>query len=857
MKRSIVWLLTLVGLCSACVREESAAPQPVRNDTGVYGGEIVPGWVRLRLCDDAQPLRVGVFTRGAVATGNERIDRLAAELGATEVRCVFPTDPRFEKRHRRYGLHLWYDVKIDETVAVTRAAERFAGLEGVDYVGPIYRMGPADRVEYGSTIRSGASPAADGEWQGSLGEGEHAAPFDDPMLKWQWHYDNDGSMPASVEGADIGIYEVWKDASRKAGDPTVIVAVMDGGSIDYAHEDLAANIWVNAGEIPGNGVDDDGNGYVDDVYGYDFCNNTGDLTPVAHATHVGGTVAAVNNNGIGVCGVAGGSGNGDGVRLMSCPLYSAEDDETTGVAAYVYAADNGAVISQNSWNFPKMDQTPFDVKVALDYFVNEAGKDDDGNQTGPMAGGVVFFSAGNTYSTTTVNPPAQEANVVCVASMRPDYMRATYSNMGADVDIFAPGGAGTEDPPFGAEGKVLSTGWNQEEGYTPNGYVYMSGTSMACPHVSGVAALIVANYGGAGFTADKLKEMLLRSYRPVDAYLPDPSIAERLGVGLLDAGLMGLEKTAADPAAPTRVAAEAREGEEQTLYLTIEGVPADANGMPVASFRVTCQATSGEEETTLSVPNRYSVGETLTTAVTGLADATTYAFSVWAVDRFGRQSADAVACEGTTLAHANREPEMVESLQPVTLPQGNGEFSMTIDLTKYFTDPDLPNDELTYTAESRDEQVVTVDVQEGSKLVIEAHKKGSTIVGVTVTDRAGASITRNMSVTVSQDNPDDGGEEPTDPELPALREGLNLYPNPVRTTATIGLTGAADAAAEVRIYDGAARLVMTVGEVVFGAEESTTPDRVTCDLSALSAGHYVMAVRLEDGTEYHAPFMKQ
>ena len=841
--------------------EQPAGTVPVEKPAAEqYGADIVPGWVRIRLKEEAGALRTGRFTRGAVATGHARIDRLADELGATEVRCVFPNDSRFENRHRRYGLHLWYDVKIDESVAVTRAAERFAAEDEVAYVGPIYRMRPSDAAVYGATIRSGALPAAEDGWQGSRGEGEHAAPFDDPMLKWQWHYDNDGSMPGSVEGADIGVYDVWKDPARRAGDPSVIVAIMDV-AIDYEHEDLASSMWINAGEIPGNGLDDDGNGYVDDVYGYDFYENTGNLTPGAHGTHVAGTVAAVNNNGVGVCGVAGGSGQGDGVRLMSCPLYPPTgDDTTTGVAAYVYAADNGAVISQNSWNFSNMDQTPEDLRVALEYFVNEGGKDDLGNQTGPMAGGVIFFSASNNYNPVEVTPPAQEECVISVAAMCPDYARAGYSNISADVDILAPGGAGVSDTKFGSEGKVLSTGWNQEEGYSPNSYVYMSGTSMACPHVSGVAALIVANYGGAGFTADRLKEILLRSYRPVDAWQVDPSIAERLGVGLVDAGLIGLQETTVAPEGPARVTAAPYDKVEGALRLAIEGIPADGNGMPVAAFRVTYRAAEGAEQQLL-IPNRLSVGQTLETEVTGLADATTYTFSVWAQDRFGRESLQAVTCEGTTLAHANRDPELVQSLSPVSLPQGDGEegFRTTLDLTAYFTDPDLPDDELTFTASSRDEQVATAAVQ-GAQLVIEARHQGSTIVEVTVTDRAGASITRNMSVTVTCDNPYGGGEPDPDPDpdpdpqQPTLAAGLTLYPNPVETTATIGVAGAGSTMVRLRIYDSAAGLVMEQAALALGVDGT---DSAVCDLSALAPGAYTMTVRLENGREYHRAFLKK
>ena len=222
--------------------------------------------------------------------------------------------------------------------------------------------------------------------------------------------------------------------------------------------------------------------------------------------------------------------------------------------------------------------------------------------------------------------------------------------------------------------------------------------------------------------------------------------------------------------------------------------------------------------------------------MTGLADATTYTFSVWAQDRFGRESLQTVTCEGTTLAHANRDPELVQSLSPVSLPQGDGEegFRTTLDLTAYFTDPDLPDDELTFTASSRDEQVATAAVQ-GAQLVIEARHQGSTIVEVTVTDRAGASITRNMSVTVTCDNPYGGGEPDPDPDpdpqQPTLAAGLTLYPNPVETTATIGVAGAGSTTVRLRIYDSAARLVMEQAALALGVDGT---DSAVCDLSALA-----------------------
>ena len=152
------------------------------------------------------------------------------------------------------------------------------------------------------------------------------------------------------------------------------------------------------------GVDDDGNGYIDDVYGYNFADNKGGApVPDAdfHGTHVAGTVAARNNNGIGVCGVAGGDGTpNSGVRIMSTGVFSGKRGQGGFAKAFVYAADNGAVISQNSWGNQAPGRTPGSYRDAIDYFIKYAGCDNDGNQLAdsPMKGGVVIIASGNSNS---------------------------------------------------------------------------------------------------------------------------------------------------------------------------------------------------------------------------------------------------------------------------------------------------------------------------------------------------------------------------------------------------------------------------------------------------------------------------
>ena len=426
MKRYLNLLfLAAAALCASCARDAVVSDVPPKGeDVGGYDNNvIVPGWVRIRLDDEAAPLRTGVFTRGEADSGNPLLDELAAGLGATEIREVFPTDPRFEERHRKYGLHLWFDIRLGDEVPVSRAEQEFAALPGVRHAQPIYRIVALDGADY--PLPSEVSEPS--SWEGSSRE----MPFNDPGLKMQWHYDNDGTMTnaegetVAVEGADIGLFEAWE--MYGAGDPSVIVAVMDTG-VFSGHEDLQGNMWVNEAELNGTaGKDDDGNGYRDDIHGYDFYKKSPDVEPGEHGTHVAGTIAAVNDNGIGVSGVAGGTGNGDGVRIMTCAIYDYMGYGTATPTGYVYAADNGAVISQNSWNYPMINILPEDMSVAFDYFIDNAGIGPDGEQTGPMKGGVIIFAAGNEFSP-KVGCPSDDPRVITVTSMMADYVKGTSIN---------------------------------------------------------------------------------------------------------------------------------------------------------------------------------------------------------------------------------------------------------------------------------------------------------------------------------------------------------------------------------------------------------------------------------------------
>ena len=469
------------------------------------------------ILDQAQmsKTRSGKATRSGIPSTDEVLDI----LGSYSFERVFPVDANTEARTREAGLHLWYTVKFDKSTDLKAAAERLKQL------GEVTKVQTNGRIKRAYNTDSKRIYLSDKALQQKATRAAASGEPDDPGFAYQWHYRNLGAGNYGFEnlndnhagaeaGCDVNAVEAWKTC---VGDPSIIVAVLDEG-VMYTHPDLAPNMWCNPGETTqGAKADGDGNGYEGDLHGYNFVEESGNITwsdanDSGHGTHVAGTIAAANNNGIGVSGVAGGDGTpNSGVKIMSCQIFSGQNSVTLAgeARAIKYAADNGAVILQCSWGYNSSESSELSgytpgpatekewaetyplEKEALDYFINNAG-----SPNGVIAGGIAVFAAGNEYAGNPAFPGAY-SKCVSVASLAADYTPACYTDFGSLVTLSAPGGdleyygkIGETEDEYWAEtgeqkGAVLST-------LVKNGqpaYGYMEGTSMACPHVSGVAAL--------------------------------------------------------------------------------------------------------------------------------------------------------------------------------------------------------------------------------------------------------------------------------------------------------------------------------------------------------------------------------
>ena len=504
VKRIVIFSVLLASLLlSGCAKEEIQRHGPVAS---VPGGKIV----NTKGSDFKNDMLLVKF---ASAPDSAALEALRLE-GVVSVERALPSTPGKEELEARFGLDLWYAVRLGEKADAELLAEKFAEADAVS------------AVQY-SMNYSKASDCKSYPYRPGGGHGVMAATaptavssgFNDPMLGDQWHYNNTGTATvasSAYRGGDINVKDVWADLT--CGDPDIIVAVVDEG-VKYTHPDLAANMWTNPGETE-DGADNDHNGKIDDIHGWNFVSD-GPISwdrpgDTGHGTHCAGTIAAVNNNNLGVSGVAGGSGKGDGVRIMSCQIFDNDRGGSSVVVANAikYAADNGASVISCSFGYAGgafMSDSQYKngnygtnllEYEAIKYF--EATRNND-----VLDGSIAIFAAGNDALPYSGYPGALN-DIISVSAFGPDYLPAYYTNYGPGCNITAPGGEAYLNP-WTERSMVLSTLPSEING--GEDYGYMQGTSMACPHVSGVVALGLsyAKQLGMHYSVQQFKEMILAS----------------------------------------------------------------------------------------------------------------------------------------------------------------------------------------------------------------------------------------------------------------------------------------------------------------------------------------------------------
>ena len=552
MKKTLFALMAAALVCASCAKEiQEAVPEQQNLMAKLVGGsqgEIVPGQLLIRMDETS----AGNINRGDYSIFNG--------IEGISVTPAIPVQPKNQEAARRYGLHQWYSVQFEEQTKPEMMAERLASLKQVRAVQFSRCVEP---VASGEAVPFEMPVMAKSE---NVVGPEPVYPFNDPLNIYQWNLINDGSVASdAVAGADVGVKDAWK---LTAGDPSVVVAVFDC-AINVRHEDLKDAVWVNQPEKDGqSGVDDDGNGFIDDIYGFNFVNCmayndeeliTGALEGkkpstaikgqplnykdgIGHGMHVAGIIGATNNNGTGVSSIAGGTNNNDGVRLMTCQIFqgNAYCTDAQSAAAFIYAADNGACIAQCSYgnhNIITDDDTYLNggeledgtviksstlENAALRYFLDPSNSNHES-----LKGNIAVFAAGNHQNPYSIYPGALPY-VLSVTAFGYDFMPGGYSNYGPGCKIAAPGGEwkGVSGENFGM---ILSTGYKNPSGGYPgvvvdriesSNYIFMQGTSMACPHVSGVLALGIsyAKKLGKTFTRDEMTSMLLSTTNDIDQY---------------------------------------------------------------------------------------------------------------------------------------------------------------------------------------------------------------------------------------------------------------------------------------------------------------------------------------------------
>ncbi len=470
--RNIIIIFLLLSFQTLLAQHSTIIPnrgeRPVINLDKVPYTAFEPNKVSVKLNKIALTA-ITINNNGGISTSNNTLIELNNHYGLQKakplIKDIKPTE-KTKVLHEAWGLNNWFTLQFNTTVDVKEIVKEYLATGLFEVVEPVYKKhvlkldDKKDKVDYIPN---------------------------DPRLSWQWHFQNTGQQ-GGTPGCDIHVTQAWDFTT---GDTNVIVAVMDEG-VQLNHPDLQQNVAYNKS--------------------YNFVDDNNQVKTSDHGSHVAGTIAEVNNNGLGGNGIAGGNGSiNSGVRIMSCELFDTKGNSGNIGQSYVYAADNGACISNNSWAYDDEGVYELSALEGIDYFIQHAG-------TNIMQGGLVIFAAGNSGSPKKFYPSSYD-RVICVAATNNKDKKTFYSTYGNWVDIAAPGGE------FGGLTDVMSI-----NGY--GDYLFDHGTSMASPHVAGVAAL-VASYLKGKTSASDIREILLSTTDNIDAM--NPNFIGKIGTGRVNA----------------------------------------------------------------------------------------------------------------------------------------------------------------------------------------------------------------------------------------------------------------------------------------------------------------------------------
>lgn len=748
--KKILFCIIIGIIFVSCQDDDILTVDNMNTNEGNTTPAIIDGMLTIKLRQEMLESINNQDNNLTIPTGNSTLDDYLKSIGAYRLKRVFPYAGKDEDIQMSEGLNAWYTVWYNEPEHRTKSSVFYKSNDIFDFIEPVYEPVIED---YEITIP-----------KGQLQTKTTRLGFNDPLFTRQWNLLNNGTIGTSISRADINIIPAW---AEETGRPEVVVAIVDGG-IDIHHEDLTDNLWVNIGEIPNNGIDDDNNGYIDDVYGFNFVNETGTISPHDHGTHVSGVIAAKNNNGKGISSIAGGNGTANsGVRLMSCQIFMNNPDydpkdpnsrpnlstrnSNLTAAAIVYGANNGAVICQNSWGYEPGVSTPQVIKDAINYFIKKA-------HSSVMQGGTVIFAASND-GTSFKTYPAAEKEVVSVAAYAPDFAASYYTNYGDWVNITAPGGSAPLDGKYPYENGVATSciysTITSSQGASR--YGYMQGTSMACPHVSGVAALIVSKYGNSSFTANELKRRLITGVKAVNTndYNPE-KYKDKLGSGFLDASVaIASYDNEFVPDAPI-FADKQIIGDYTSITLAWKAPEGTIDGsiqsyvIYYSDHKITTSNYSDSDIKKFEIAANYTkADDVLIRVVNNLKSGKNYYFAIQAFARNGNASALAIHGSGVSTL-VNMPPAITSNIDLTHLSPlaGNDILEIIFNIT------DTENHSWNYVITSK-EQLFIERLENILRIRIFANKfiPGIHPFELKVTDEYGASSFVNFNVNIIKDYP--------------------------------------------------------------------------------------------------------